>query len=55
MCKSEFPTTIVKQEQKKKDPLKQGEFIKIRLLNDESIRWLYIQIEKIHLNNKEEN
>ena len=39
----------------KKAPLKQEEFFKVRLLNDESIRWLYIQRVKLHLNNTKEN
>jgi len=39
----------------KKAPLKQEESFKVRLLNDESIRWLYIQRVKLHLNNTKEN
>ena len=39
----------------KKAPLKQEEFFKVRLLNDESIRWLYTQRVKLHLNNTKEN
>jgi len=39
----------------KKAPLKQEEFFKVRLLNDESIRWLYTQRGKLHLNNTKEN
>ena len=46
---------MVKQEQKKKAPLKQEEFFEVRLLNDESIRWLYTQSVKLHLNNTKEN
>jgi transketolase len=33
----------------KKAPLKQEEFFKVRLLNGESIRWLYTQRVKPHL------
>jgi hypothetical protein len=36
-------------------PLKQEKFFKVRLLNDESIRWLYTQRVKLHLNNTKEN
>jgi len=36
----------------KKAPLKQEEFFKVRLLNDESIKWLYTQRVKLHLNNR---
>jgi len=39
----------------KKAPLKQEEFFKVRLLNDESIRWLYTQRVELHLNNTKEN
>ena len=39
----------------KKVPLKQGTFLKIRLIYDESIRWLYTQRVKLHLNNTKEN
>jgi len=35
--------------------LKQEEFFKVILLNDESIIWLYTQRVKLHLNNKKEN
>ena len=45
---------MVRQEQQK-EPLKQEEFFKVRLLNDESIRWLYTQRVKLHLNNTKEN
>ena len=45
---------MVKQEQQN-PPLKQKEFFKVRLLNDESIRWLYTQRVKFHLNNTKEN
>jgi hypothetical protein len=39
----------------KKVPSNQEEFFKIRLLNDESIRWLFTQRVKFHLNNIKEN
>ena len=39
----------------KKAPLKQEEFVEVRLLNDESMRWLYAQRVKLHLNNTKEN
>ena len=39
----------------KKAPLKQEEFFKVRLLNDDSIRWLYTQTVTLHLNNTKEN
>ena len=39
---------MVKQGQQKV-PLKQQKFFKLRLLNDESIRWLYTQRVKLHL------
>jgi len=39
----------------KKTPLKQEEFFKVRLLNDESIRWLYTQRVKLLLSNTKEN
>jgi len=39
----------------KKVPLKQEDFFKVRLLNDESIRWLYTQRVKLHLKNTKEN
>jgi hypothetical protein len=39
----------------KRTPSKQEEFFKVRLLNDESIRWLYTQRVKLHLNNTMEN
>ena len=45
---------MVKKEQQKA-PLKQEEFFKVRLLNDESIGWLYTQRVKLHLNNTKEN
>jgi len=54
VCKSKFSTTMVKQGQQKA-PLKQEESFKLRLLNDDSIRWLYTQIVKLHLNNTKEN
>jgi hypothetical protein len=39
----------------KKTPLQQEEFFKVRLLNDESIKWLYRQRVKLRLNNTKEN
>ena len=39
----------------KKVPLKQKELFKVRLLNDESIKWLYTHKAKLHLSNIEEN
>jgi hypothetical protein len=39
----------------KKVPWNQEFFFKIRLLNDESIRWLCTQRVKFHLNNVKEN
>ena len=33
----------------------QEKFFKVRLLNDESIGWLYTQRVKLHLNNTKEN
>ena len=44
---------MVKQEQKKA-PIKQEEFFKVRWLNDDSIKWLYTQRVKLHLNNTKE-
>jgi hypothetical protein len=38
----------------KKVPSNQEEFFKIRLLNDERIRWLYTQRMKFHLNSIKE-
>ena len=35
--------------------LKQEAFFKVRLLNDKSIRWLYTQRVKLHLNSTKEN
>jgi orotate phosphoribosyltransferase-like protein len=35
--------------------IKAGRIFKVRLLSDESIRWLYTQRVKRHLNNTEEN
>jgi hypothetical protein len=45
---------MFKQEQQK-TPLKQEEFFKVRLLTDESIRWLYTQRLKLHLKITKEN
>jgi len=39
----------------KKAPLKQEEFFKVRLLNDENLRWLYTQTVKLHLKDRKEN
>jgi hypothetical protein len=39
----------------KRSPIKQKEFIKVKLINDESIRWLYTQTVKLHLNNIKED
>ena len=39
----------------KKAPLKQEEFFKVRLLNDESTRLLYTQRLTLHLNSTKEN
>jgi len=39
----------------KKTPLKHDEFFKVRLLNDESIIWLYTQRAKLHLSNTKED
>jgi len=39
----------------KKTPFKQDEFFKVRLLNDESIRWLYTQRVKLHLSNRKDD
>ena len=36
-------------------PLKQDEFFKVRLLNDESVSWLYTQRVKLHLSNTKED
>jgi len=38
----------------KKTSLKQDEFFKVRLLNDESTRWLYTRTVKLHLSNTKE-
>ena len=48
-----FPTPWLNRSNKKA-PLKQKEFLKVRLLSDESIRWLYTQRVKRHLNNIKE-
>jgi hypothetical protein len=42
-------------ETQQKAPLKQEEILKVRLLNDENIRWLYTQRVTLHLNNTKEN
>ena len=38
-----------------KGPIKAGRIFKVRVLNDESIRWLYTQRVKLHLKNTKEN
>jgi len=53
-AKVNFPPRWLKKGNKKA-PLKEEEFFKVRLLNDESIRWLYDQRVKLHLNNRKEN
>ena len=45
---------MVKQEQQK-GPIEARKFCKVRLLNDESIKWLYTQRVKLHLNSTKEN
>ena len=45
---------MVKQGQQK-GPIKAGRIFKVRVLNDESIRWLYTQRVKLHLKNTKEN
>jgi len=54
MCKSKFSPRWL-NEGNKKAPLKQEELFKVRLLNDESIRWLYTQRAKLHLISTKEN
>ena len=39
----------------KKTPLEQDEFFKARLLNDESIRWMYTERLKLHLSNSKKD
>src|SRR5215469_5197208 len=53
-AKVNFPTRWLNKSTKKV-PLKQEEFFKVRLLNDESIIWLYTQRVKLHVNNTKEN
>jgi len=53
-AKVNFPPRWL-NESNKKTPLKQEEFLKVRLLNDESIRWLYTQRVKLHFSNTKEN
>jgi len=53
-AKVNFPPRWL-NENNKKTPLKQDEFFKVRLLNDESIRWLYTQRVKLLLSNTKEN
>jgi hypothetical protein len=45
---------MVKQE-RQKGPIKTEQLFKVRLLTDESIKWLYTQRVKLHLNNTKEN
>jgi hypothetical protein len=45
---------MFKQEQRKA-PLKKEVILKVRLLTDESIRWLYTQRVKLNLNNTKKN
>ena len=54
MCKSNFPPRCL-NESNIKTPSKQDEFFKVRLLNDESIRWLYTQRVKLHLSSTKED
>jgi hypothetical protein len=54
MFKVNFPPRWLNKSDKK-GPLKQEEFLKERLLNDKSIRWLYVQRVKLHINNTKEN
>jgi hypothetical protein len=54
MCKSNFPPRWLNGSNKK-TPTKQDEFFKVRLLNDESIRWLYTQRVKLHLSSTKED
>ena len=53
-AKVNFPPRCLNKNNKK-IPLKQEEFFKVRLLNDESIRWLYTQRVKLHLSNTKED
>jgi hypothetical protein len=54
MSKVNFPLRWLNKSNKK-TPLKQDEFFKVRLLNDESIRRLYTQRVKLHLSNTKED
>jgi hypothetical protein len=54
MRESYFPPRWLNRTNKKA-PLKKEEFFKVRLLTGESIRWLYTQRVKLHLNNRKEN
>jgi hypothetical protein len=54
-AKVDFPPRWLNKNINKKVPSKQEEFFKIRLLNDKSVRWLYTQRVKFHLNNIKEN
>ena len=53
-AKVNFPPPWLNKD-KKNAPVKQEEPLKLRLLKDESIRWLYVQGEKLHLNTRKEN
>ena len=53
-AKVNFPPQCLNKSSKKV-PLRQETFFKIRLLNDKSIRSLYTQRVKLHLNNTKEN
>ena len=54
MCKENFPPQWLKKG-KKKAPIKQEELFKVRLLQHESIRCLYTQRVKLHLNTTKKN
>jgi len=53
-AKLNFPSRWLNKSNKK-TPLKQDEFFKVKLLNDESIRWLHTQRVGLHLSNAKEN
>ena len=53
-AKLNFPPRCLNKSNKK-TPLKQVEFFKVRLLNDESLRWLYTQRMKLNLSNTKED
>jgi len=52
-AKVNFPSRWINKSNKEA-PLKQEEFFKVRMLNDESIRWLYTQRVNLHLNKTQE-